>query len=137
MMTSAFALRASASTGSAGALTPSSLLMRIRYGRCCAAAVTRPTATIAVNRKLRLLDAFRGWCRDIEKHEAALHFFHRHAFRLVWMRPMHFGIAVLIEPRARAPSKLLRPQGGDVNEQKPAFTRGRLRPRSWRFEFRR
>src|ERR1700752_3202633 len=103
MTTSPIGLSASASTGSAGALMPSSLLIRMRYGRCCcaprlmvggfpaaskdaAAAVTRPTATIAAWRTLIESDALRGRCGNLIENEIAAYFLHRDAFGLVRKR---------------------------------------------------
>src|SRR5689334_6222025 len=109
---------ASASIGRPGARTPSSLLIKMRNGRCCcaAAAVIRHTAAIAVHRTRKLLDALLWCCGDIVEHEAALHFFHRDALCLVRMRPMHFGIIAFVEPGERTAPKLLGAHRGDVHE---------------------
>src|ERR1700752_1695933 len=100
MTTSPIGLSASASTGSAGALMPSSLLIRMRYGRCCcaprlvvgalraaskdaAAGVTRHTATSPAWRPLIESDALRGRGGKRIENEMAACFHHRDAFGLV------------------------------------------------------
>src|ERR1041385_5964395 len=129
MITSPADLSALASTGKPGARTPSSLLIKMRNGRCCcaAAAVIRHTAAIAVHRTRYLLNAFLWGCGDIVEHEAALHFFHGDALCLVRMRPMHFPLVVVVETRQRTTAKLFRAHGGDVNEEESAFDGRRLR----------
>src|SRR5215470_17337700 len=103
MVTSPIGLRAWASTGSAGARTPSSLLIKIRYGRGDWAAVTasRYTAINAVQYVVSL-DGLGRRLRNIVEHETVLDFLHRNALGLVRMLSMHFRLARVVETRQRA-----------------------------------
>src|SRR5436189_3249561 len=109
MTTSPIDFNASASTGSAGARTPSSLLIRMRNGRGCwaAAAATRYTAAIAVPTTRNRLGRLLGCRGNIVKHETALHLFHRNPLGLEGMRAVLFGFAVVVvEPWKRAAAQL-------------------------------
>src|SRR5262245_32295946 len=130
MVTSPIGLRAWASTGSAGARTPSSLLIKIRYGRgdCAAVTASRYTAIHAVQNAVSL-DGLGRRLRNIVEDEAVLHFLHRNALGLVRMLSMDLRFARLVETRQRAASKLLRAHGGDIHEQKPAFDGSGFRAR--------
>src|SRR5262245_8138282 len=123
MMTSPIGLSASASTGSAGARTPSSLLIRMRYERCgcwAAVAASRHRAVSAVQNAWSS-DDFGRRLRNIVEHETVLDFLHRDALGLVRMHAMDFRLARLVETRQRAAPKLLRAHGGDIHKEKPAF----------------
>src|SRR5262245_23931621 len=121
-MMSPIDLIARARTGRAGARTPASLLIRMRYGRCdCWAAGTasRHTALTAVQNAARL-DSLRRRLRNIVEHETVLDFLHRNAFGLVRVWSVNFPVARLVETRQCPAPKLLGAHGGDVDEQKPA-----------------
>src|SRR5262247_1538363 len=137
MKTSPIALSACANTGSAGARTPSSLLIRMRYRCGCWAAPTasRHTAVNAVQNAVRS-DGLGRNLRNIVEHEPVLDFLHRNALGLMWMRSMDFRLGRLVETRQRTASKLLRAHGGDIHKQKPAFDRRSFRARRrWCFRF--
>src|SRR5689334_5346700 len=130
MVTSPIGLRAWASTGSAGACTPSSLLIKIRYGRGDWAAVTasRDTAINAVQNAVSL-DGLSRRVRNIVEDETVLDFLHRDALGLVRVLSMDFRLARVVKTRQRAAAKLLGAHGGDIHEQKPAFDGSGFRAR--------
>jgi len=54
--------------------------------------------------------------RQVELHQLLPHFLHRNPFSLMGLRMMF--VSSLIEPRASAPSELLRAESRDVDEKK-------------------
>src|SRR5688572_10140487 len=63
-----------------------------------------------------------AWLWDVVQHEATAHFFHGHAFGLVWVCPMSVDERVILtESRTGTASQLLRPHRSDVHEEEPAI----------------